>query len=105
MENTHWRELLHPFTTIKNLYLSERIALHVLRTLQELDGEGAIQVLPMLQAIFLEGLQSRGPVQEAIGQFVAVRQLSGHMVTAAIGRKSRKCSERSVECYVLSDYF
>jgi hypothetical protein len=82
IESTQWRGLLHPFPAVKNLYLSEGIALHVLCALQEFDRETTAHVLPMLQTLYVEGLQSRGPVQEAIGQFVTVRELSGHPISA-----------------------
>ena len=48
--------------------------------LQELVGGRTTGVLPILQNIFLEGLRPSGPVQEAIGQFVAARQVAGHPV-------------------------
>jgi len=39
------------------------------------------EVLPIPRSIFVERLDSLGPVQEALGQFVAARQLlSGHPV-------------------------
>ena len=38
MENVQWLELLRPFTTTKNLYLSEETALRVAPALQELTG-------------------------------------------------------------------
>jgi hypothetical protein len=67
---------------VKDLYLSSGIALRVLRAMQELGGETAAHVLPMLRVLHVEELQSRGPVQEAIGQFVIMQQLSGHLITA-----------------------
>ncbi|KAH9981608.1 hypothetical protein BJV74DRAFT_952934 [Russula compacta] len=80
MENAQWLEFLYPFAGVKNLYLGMGITLHVALALQELTEEGATMMLPALQNLFLEGLLSSGPVQEAIGKFVAVRQLSGHPV-------------------------
>ena len=80
IENDQWPEFLHPFSAVKNLYLSEGIMLSVAHALQELSGESVTEVLPALQNIFLEGLQPSGPVQEAIGTFIAARQLSGHPV-------------------------
>jgi hypothetical protein len=73
-EITHWQALLHLFTAVKKLYLSEKLALHVAFALQELAEEGVTEVLPALQNVFLEGFQPSGAVQEAIGQFVAARQ-------------------------------
>ena len=82
MENTQWLELLRPFTAVKDLYLSEEVALHVAPVLQELFEEQVTEVLPALQDIFIGGLQSSGFVQEVFQKFVAARgrQVSGHPV-------------------------
>ena len=81
IENDQWPEFFHPFSAVKNLYLSEEITLSVARALQELSGESVTEVLPALQNIFVEGLEPLGPVQEAIGIFIAARQLHGNPVT------------------------
>jgi hypothetical protein len=63
-----WRELLYPFTAVKNIYLSDKFALRIGPALQELvKGRAATEVLPTLENIFLEGLESSGHVQEGIG--------------------------------------
>jgi hypothetical protein len=80
LENTLWLELLHPFSTAKNLYLSKEFAPRVGSALQELVGERTTEVLPSLQNVFLEGLLSSVPVQEGIRQFVASRQDNGHPI-------------------------
>jgi len=51
--------------------------LHYALALRELAGERVTKVLPTLQNLFIEGLEPSGPIQEALGQFVAARQLSG----------------------------
>ena len=79
-DNTLWLELLHPFAAVKNLCLSEEFAPRIVLVLQELVGGRTTGVLPILQNIFLEGLRPSGPVQEAIGQFVAARQVAGHPI-------------------------
>jgi len=62
-------------------YLTHRLAVRVAPALQELTGAGVTEVVPILRNIFVERLDSLGPVQEALGQFVAARQLlSGHPV-------------------------
>jgi hypothetical protein len=66
IENTLWLELLHAFTSVKNLYLSEHIARRIVPALQELVGGSATEVLPTLQNIFLEERHKSGPVQEGI---------------------------------------
>src|SRR5216683_2103247 len=50
IENAQWLELLQPFVTVKNLYLSNKIASYVSPALQGLVGERATEMLPMLQA-------------------------------------------------------
>jgi hypothetical protein len=74
IEDALWLELLHPFTTVKNLYLSKGFAPHIAHALQELVGGRATEVLPTLQNIFLELPWSWGPVLEGIAKFVAARQ-------------------------------
>jgi len=73
-ENAQWLECLYPFTAVKNLYLSEELWPRVAPALQGLHGERAEKVLPALQELFIAGLGSFGPVQEAIGPFIASRQ-------------------------------
>jgi hypothetical protein len=82
-DNSSWLELLHPFTTSKNLYLSEANAPHIVPALQELVAGRVTDVLPNLQNIFVEELQPSGPVQEGIGKFIAARQLAGHPITVS----------------------
>jgi hypothetical protein len=81
-ENNRWLEVLQPFTAVKDLYISMAFTLHIAPALQGLEGERVTDVLPSLQTLFLELLLS-GHAQEAIGQFVASRQLSGHPVTVS----------------------
>jgi len=80
MENTQWLELLDPFTALKDLYLTDEIARHVCGALQELSGERAVEVLPVLRNLFVDGLVSIEHIEEAIRPFVAARQHSGHPV-------------------------
>ena len=80
IENTLWLELLHPFSAVKNLYLSEIFAPRIAPALQELVGARTTEVLPILQNIFLEGLEPSGPAHEGIVEFAAARQLSGHPI-------------------------
>jgi hypothetical protein len=73
-EDGQWLELLHPFTAVKNLYLSKAMTLRIAPVLQELVGERVVEILPALQGLFLEKVTA-GPVQEAAEQFTAARQL------------------------------
>jgi len=78
MENGQWKELLDPFTAVKDLYLSKELALRIALALKELVW--ATEVLPLLQNIFLEGPEPSRVVQEAIGPFIAARQFSNYPV-------------------------
>jgi hypothetical protein len=82
-ENAQWLELLHPFTAVKNLYLSKEFTPRIAPVLQELVGERVVGILPALQGLFFEEVNPAGPVQEAIGQFVAARQLSSHPISVS----------------------
>jgi hypothetical protein len=80
MENSQWLELLHSFTSMKDLFLRDESIQHVVLALDQLARERVTEALPALQNIFLQGPQPWGPVEKAIGKFVAARQLSGHPV-------------------------
>ena len=84
-ESTEWLELLHPFTSVKNLHLSENAALCVGCVLQDLSASGdsnrVTELLPALQNIFLPRSQPSGAMLEAIGQFITVLGLFDHFVS------------------------
>jgi hypothetical protein len=88
--NVPWLELLHPFTAVKNLYLSEEFVQHIVPALQELVGGRATEVLPTLHNIFLEGLQPSEAAQEGIQQFVAARQVTSHPITVSRWDRDRR---------------
>jgi hypothetical protein len=91
IENSQWLELLLPFRTVKNFYVSEDFVPRILPALQELVGIRATEVLPTLQNIFLEGLEPWGPVQEGIRQFVVTRRaISGPIAVSPWDRKERR---------------
>jgi hypothetical protein len=76
-EDSEWLELLQPFTAVKNLYLSKKVALGVAPALQELaSDERLTEELPALQNVFLADLQPTGSVQQAINYFAYTRWLS-----------------------------
>jgi hypothetical protein len=84
IENDQWLELFLPFTAVRCLYIDSKFKPQVAYALQEL-GERVADVLPALENLFfLEEPLPSEPVQEAIGQFVATRQLAGQ--TIAISR-------------------
>jgi hypothetical protein len=84
IESNQWLELLHPFTAVKDLHMSQEILPRITAALLELvAGESVTEVLPALRSVFLEEPLSLGPVQESIGLFVAARQLAGHPITVS----------------------
>ena len=80
-ETLRWLEILHPFTLVKKLYLSEKLALRVARALQGLSGDKVTEVLPALQNISFLGHEPSGDILKAIGKFNATLQLSGRSVS------------------------
>jgi len=76
-----WTELLRPFTSVTDLALSDTAAGHVARALRWLPVENVTDILPALQNLCLKVSARSGPTQEAIAQFVAIRQLSDRPVT------------------------
>ena len=83
IDNLLWLELLHPFTTVKNLYLSKEFARHIVPALQERVGGRTTEVLPTLQNIFLEGLEPSAPIHKDIANFVSARQVTGHHIAVS----------------------
>ena len=90
--NTLWIEILHPFTAVKSLVLSEEFVPHIVPALKELVGGRTTAVLPALQNISLEA-QPSGPVQEGIQQFVAMRQVTGHPIEVSYGDDTEEYSD------------
>jgi hypothetical protein len=87
--DTLWLELLRPFTTVRSLFISKKIAPCIVAALKELLG-GTTDVLPTLQNIFLEKLRRSGPVRDNVGQFVAARQVIGHQIAVSRWDTSEK---------------
>ena len=86
IENTLWLELLRPFASVMNLYLSRKVARCIVPALQELVGARTMEVLPNLQNIFLEHQPWQWAVQEGIGKFAAMRQVAGHPIAISYSR-------------------
>ena len=87
LENNQWSELFHPFTAVKNLYLSLEFVPRIALALKELVGERITEVLPNLQNIFLEDHQVSGSVPEAMQHFIAVRQLSSRPIAISTWKR------------------
>jgi hypothetical protein len=80
MDPSQWLELFRLLIGVQSLFVSERLVHRVAAALKELTGEMAMQVLPALHSLSLEGLQPSGPVQDAIKPFVTARQQTYHPV-------------------------
>jgi hypothetical protein len=71
MESKEWLELLKPFTSVKNLYLSDGLRQGIAPALRLLVGDRVTEVLPTLESIFLGGPQPSGLYKEGIGQSIS----------------------------------
>jgi hypothetical protein len=80
MDSSLWLELFHLFIAVQDLRVSEKLVPPIAAAMQELTGERAVEVLPALRSLSLEGLGATGPVQQGIRSFVASRQQSDHPV-------------------------
>jgi hypothetical protein len=76
-----WLDLFDLFVALQSLYVSEKLVPTVAAALQELTAERAMEVLPALRGLFLEGIQPCGPKEEGMKSFIDSRELSGHPVT------------------------
>ena len=93
IENDLWLELLLPFSAVKHLYLAKEFAPGVATALQQLVGDRITEMLPSLQNIFVQQLETSGPFQENIGQFLAARQLSDHPIAISNWENSSDTDE------------
>ena len=80
MDPSQWLELFRLLIAVQSLYVSERLVHRVAAALKELTGEMAMEVLPALRSLRLEGLQPSGPVQDAIQSFATARQQTNNPV-------------------------
>jgi hypothetical protein len=92
-----WRELLQPFTAVKDLYLHPKIASRIALALQDLAGGSVLELFPVMQNIFLKELWPSGLVPEGIEQFVAARQLAGRPISVSCWE--RKIIRKNLGCY------
>ena len=84
IEAAEWLDLLHPFSAVKNLYLSEEFAPRIAPALQELTEGRTTEMLPALKHILIQGFQPSEPVQEGIAQFISARQLINRPVVISL---------------------
>ena len=80
------------------MYLAQGLAVRVAPALQELTGERVTEVLPILRTIFVQRLDSLGPVEEALRQFVATRlRLSGHAIDVQCRAREERINDQDVD--------
>jgi hypothetical protein len=81
-----WLEFLRPFTAVKRIYVSWEYTPHLILALQNLVKSNRIVAHPT--NCFLRGSvetdPSFGPIQEAIGRFVAAQQLVGQPIAFSL---------------------
>jgi hypothetical protein len=75
-----WSRLLQHFTAVTDLYLSQELAVCVVRALQDPDRESSEGPLPALRNVFIEGYQSFWDVHVVIRPFTVSRENSGRPV-------------------------
>jgi len=76
MDSSQWLQLFRLFVAAQSLHVSEGLVSPVAGALQDLTGQMATGVFPVLKTLSLEGLEPSGPVHEAIKSFASARQLS-----------------------------
>ena len=87
-ENTLWLQFLLPFTAVRNLYLSRAFALDIAAALKELAGGRVPEVLPSLQNVFAEKVESSWEsFKDNIEQFSAARRYSDHPINIHVWGK------------------
>jgi hypothetical protein len=82
MDKTQWLEFFHPFIAVQSLRIMPGLDALIAPALQELTGDRAMEVLPVLDSLFLGVPQSWIPsTWQALGPFIHARQLSNRPVT------------------------
>ena len=79
MDPVQWREVLRPFTSVRELYVSDTMWPLLAPGLKELTGERTMDVLPMLGDLFVE-YEPAGSLPKTVEPFVTARKNAGHSV-------------------------
>ena len=77
VERTEWRQLLRPFSNVKNLRIDEGLVRDLSRCLRLEDGEHPLELLPELQVLRYDFLGARN----SFASFIEARQNAGRRVT------------------------
>ena len=75
-DGVEWLHLLHQFSTVQTLHVSQGLAGHIALALENITGEMAVEMLPSLDLICLEGQPA-----SSIEKLLAARRLSDRPVT------------------------
>ena len=95
LTNNQWMQFFRPFKALKYLCLDKNSARCIVPALRysHLVAQGATQVLPALQCLFMEGLSYL--LQGTIEEFVTARQLSGLPVSLYSWDGNSNCSRET----------
>jgi hypothetical protein len=86
VDRTEWRKLLRPFMNVKTLRIEDRLVKDLSRSLQLIDGEDPLELLPKLEELTYSG---SGDTDDAFTSFIDVRQNAGRPVTQVQVFRSR----------------
>ncbi len=75
-DDAEWPLLLHQFSSVQTLHVSQDLVGHIALVLEDTPREMVAEMLPSLDLICLSGQPA-----SSVEKFVAARQLSGHPVT------------------------
>jgi hypothetical protein len=80
IDHEQWLEILQPFTSVRELYVSDTMWPLLAPTLKQHTGENTLNILPMLCDLFLDQSEPSKPFPETLRPFVAARERAGHPV-------------------------
>lgn len=79
-DKMQWVDLFHPFTALKALHIPRELGPRIAPVLQELTEARAAEVLPALDSLVVEDLESSEVLQGAVQRFIAARGFAGRPV-------------------------
>jgi len=101
IDPSQWLGLLLPFSGVRSLYVSETLEPLVARALGGLSGERTLEVLPVLGNLSLDEIEPSGSARDAMGSFIAARQLSDRPVV--VQRQKRQSRPKAHAPYYSSE--
>jgi len=79
-DKMQWVDLFHPFTALKALHIPRELGPRIAPVLQELTEARAAEVLPALDSLVVEDLESSEVLQGAVQRFIAACGFAGRPV-------------------------